>query len=281
MEFLESRINKLLGEARKIEIDVAHHQISWSQWDPKQTGGTPPEYLLDGDEECEKPFKHLTASLYLSVSCYLDMKGYSNYLSLFRELFGSGPDNIKDRDKFDIDHYWFGEPYSVFLARLTQFLQVFEFMESDDSRYTRLSGIQYLENILNNTASIVSRLEKVPKSETEVYNAVKGVFEAIFPTAKYPKSNFIKTVKEYKPDILIPELFTAIEYKYAKTEDKLKATIEQVAADVKGYTGDRDYSIFYAVFYVTTDFWGRERFMTAWNEQKFPKNWIPVYVVGQ
>ncbi len=38
MEFLESRINKLLGEARKIEIDVAHHQISWSQWDLKQTG---------------------------------------------------------------------------------------------------------------------------------------------------------------------------------------------------------------------------------------------------
>lgn len=281
MEFLESRINKLLGEARKIEIDVAHHQIDWSQWDSDRTGGRPPEYLLNGDEEYEKPFKYLTASLYLSVLCYLDMKGYSHYISLFKDLFGNDSENIRHHDKFEIEHYWFNEPYSVFLEKLTQFLQVFEFMDSDDSRYTRLSGIQYLENILNNTASIVSRLEKIPKSETEVYKAVKGVFEAIFPSAKFPKSNFLKTTKEYKPDILIPELFTAIEYKYATTEEKLKSTIEQIAADVKGYTGDKNFSIFYAVFYVTTDFWGKKRFMAAWDEQKFPKNWIPIYIVGQ
>ncbi|EPU1022796.1 hypothetical protein ACVUNK_004389, partial [Escherichia coli] len=92
---------------------------------------------------------------------------------------------------------------------------------------------------------------------------------------------FLKSFKEYKPDILIPELFTAVEYKYASTEEKLKSTIEQIAADVKGYTGDNDYNIFYAVFYVTTDFWGLEKFMNVWNENKFPQNWIPVYVVGK
>lgn len=281
MEFLESRINKLLGEARKLAVDVANHKIGWSEWEPSKTDGTPPEYLLDGDELYEKPFKHVTTSLYLSVLCYLDMKGYSNYLRIFESLFGSDPYNPNYRDEFDIDHYWSGELYSVYLVNLVQFLDAFQFMDSDDSRYLRLSGIQYLENILNNTASIVSRLKDLPKSETEVYKAVKEVFEAIFPSVKFPKSNFLKTTKEYKPDILIPELFTAIEYKYAATEDKLKTTIEQIAADVKGYTGDRDYSVFYAVFYVTKDFWGNKRFMKVWDEHNFPKNWIPIYIVGQ
>jgi hypothetical protein len=160
-------------------------------------------------------------------------------------------------------------------------LSVFEFSESDDERYNRLSGIRYLENVLNNTAVIISNSGTQPRTETEVYKAVKNILEAIFPTSKSPKSNFIKTAKEYKPDILIPELNAAVEYKYASTEEKLKVTVEQIAADVKGYTGDKDYNVFYAVFYVTDDFWGEEKFKQVWKEQQFPKNWISFYKVGK
>ena len=80
---------------------------------------------------------------------------------------------------------------------------------------------------------------------------------------------------------MIPELYTAVEYKYAADEQRLKSTIEQIAADVKGYTGDKDYSVFYAVFYVTEDFWGQNKFSKVWDDQGFPKNWIPIYIVGK
>lgn len=281
MNYIERRISKLLDEARKLEVTVAHHQMDWGQWQASEESPTPPEYLLNGDEELTEPFKHLSKSLYLSVVYYLDSQNLDGYLLSFYKIFGKNPEEPNHIDNFEIDHYWSGEPYSIFLSRISQFLSVFEFLESDEERYKRLSGIQYLETVLKNTASIISKLKKETKSETEVYNAVKNTLEAIFPSSKSPKSNFIKTAKEYKPDILIPELFTAIEYKYAKDETKLKATIEQIAADVKGYTGDKDYSIFYAVFYVTEDFWGSEKFSKVWSDQKFPKNWIPVYVVGK
>jgi len=277
---IELKIAKLLDEARKLEVNVAHHYIEWSQLQSSDNS-VPPDYLMDGDEELVKPFKYIAKSIYMSIVYYLDCKELDAYLSIFYKIFGKKPEKPNHVDDFDIDHYWSGEPYSLFLKEVNQFLSVFDFVGTDEERYKRLSGIQYLETILNNTASIISKLGKETKSETQVYSAVRNTLEAIFPSAKSPKSNFLKTAKEYKPDILIPELFAAIEYKYAKDETKLKATIEQIAADVKGYTGDKDYNIFYAVFYVTEDFWGPKRFNEVWKEQKFPKNWIPVYVVGK
>ena len=204
-----------------------------------------------------------------------------HYLKLFYKEFGDDPNKPRDSTSFEVDHYWSGEPYSVFLSKVRQFVSVFQFSESDDERYIRLSGIQYLERVLNNTATIISKSGTQPTSEPEVYKAVKNVLEAIFPTSKSPKSNFIKTAKEYKPDILIPELNAAVEYKYAATAEKLKATVEQIAVDVKGYTGDREYNVFYAVFYVAEDFWGEDKFKQVWKDQNFPKNWMYFYKVGK
>ena len=137
-----------------------------------------------------------------------------------------------------------GEPYNIFLVNLSQFLSPLDVL-GDSSRYLKLSGVQYLEVILRNTATIIHKSGIKPKSETEVYNAVKHVLEAVFPSAKPgAKSNFVKTAQGYKPDILLPELSAAVEYKYAADEGKLKNVIAQISDDVKGYTGDSDYKLF-------------------------------------
>jgi REase_DpnII-MboI len=169
-----------------------------------------------------------------------------------------------------------------YYADMRNFMQSFEFMHDDvDARYFQQSGIKYLETILNNTATIIHQTNTIPKSETDVYTAVKAIIHAVFSTAKKASSNFLKIAKEYKPDILIPELGAVIEYKYAKDEAKLKATIEQIAADAKGYTGDKDYKLFYVVFYVTNDLWGDEKFKKVWKENDFPRNWKAFYKVGK
>ncbi|KHS67103.1 hypothetical protein QT13_15030 [Pectobacterium brasiliense] len=282
MEYLEHRIRNLLSAARQLEIKVAQHQMNWGEWEyKKENESHPPQYLLDGDDEFVSPFQEILQSIYLSTICYLDEKNLKCYLAMFYKVFGNDPSLPNHRDEFLIDHYWSGEPYSVFLAKINKFLSSFEFTESSREKYDRISGIQYLETILKNTAVIISKSKLSPKTESEVYNAVRLTLEFVFASSKSPRSNFIKTAKEYKPDILIPELYAAVEYKYAADEQKLKSTIEQIAADVKGYTGDRDYSIFYAVFYVTEDFWGQAKFSKVWSDQRFPKNWIPMYIVGK
>ncbi|TWC61611.1 hypothetical protein [Herbaspirillum sp. SJZ099] len=202
------------------------------------------------------------------------------YLRQFYRIFGVMFDASKATSGYDIDLYWSGEPYNTFLASLRQFLAPLNVL-GDADRYLKLSGIQYLEVILENTASIIHKMGQTPASEAEVYKAVRHILESVFPSAKTPKSNFFKTAQEYKPDILIPELSSAIEYKHANNEAKLKAVIAQISDDVKGYTGDDDYNLFYAVFYVTNDFWGKAKFEKAWEEKNFPKNWRPYYIVGK
>lgn len=280
-DFLKKKLEKLLIEAEKLETEVAFHQMNWAEWQGQAEKDGPPDWLIDKDDELAEPFKHLAKSIYLGVVCFLDQLGLEHYLKIFIAQFGNDSENLSGVLDFEIDHLWSGAPYCVWLSKMRQFLCVFPILEdNDEERYRRLSGIQYLENVLDATTSIISRGKNKPTSETKVYNAVKDVLAPIFPTSISPKSNFLKSAKEYKPDILIPELNAAVEYKYADSEAKLKSTIEQIAVDVKGYTGDRDYNIFYAVFYVTEDFWGERKFREFWKELKFPKNWRAFYKVG-
>jgi hypothetical protein len=277
---ITARLRELLTEAEKLEHDLAVHQLDWAEWEAKGRPDGPPDWLIEKDDELVKPFESLALPLFLTTVCLLDSSGLHAYLSQFYRKFGESFDAHGAASKYDIDHYWSGEPYNVFLADLRQFLAPLNVL-GDESRYLKLSGIQYLETILRNTATIIHKAGKCPTSEPEVYKSVRNVLEAIFPSAQSPKSNFIKTAQEYKPDILLPELSAAVEYKYADSETKLKATIAQISDDVKGYTGDSDYNLFYAAFYVKGDFWGEDKFRTAWNEKKFPKNWRAFYIVGK
>lgn len=279
--FSEIKLERLLMEARKLEVDVAFHQMSWAEWEMHAENDGPPDWLIDKDDELIEPFEYLVKSIYLGVVCYLDQLGLENYLNLFFDKFGKDVDHLSGVLEFEIDYRWSGAPQSVWLSRIRQFLGVFPILEhQEEERYRRLSGIQYLENVLDATASIISKSKKKPSTEAQVYNSVKDILAPIFPSSISPKSNFLKSAKEYKPDILIPELNAAVEYKYANSEEKLKSTIEQIAIDVKGYTGDKDYNLFYAVFYVTEDFWGERKFKEFWKELAFPENWQAFYKVG-
>lgn len=277
---IKIQLRELLTEAEKLEDDLARHQINWAEWSFNETKDVPPDWLIEKDDELVKPFEHLAQSLYLTTVCLLDTEGLHAYLKQFYLKFGESFDAQKAAAEYDIDHYWSGQPYNKFLVDLKQFMVPLDVL-GDKSRYLQLSGVQYLETILRNTATIIHKSGKTPTKETDVYKAVRNVLEAIFPSAISPKGNFLKTTQEYNPDILLPELSVAVEYKYAQDEAKLKSTIAQIADDVKGYTGDIDYNLFYAVFYVTDDFWGAEKFNKAWAEKKFPVNWRAFYVVGK
>lgn len=109
---------------------------------------------------------------------------------------------------------------------------------------------------------------------------MKDYLEIIFDVPIIPSEAFIKTAKAYKPDILLPHLKCAIEYKYAKDENKLIETIDQILVDVKGYDKNASYNLFYAVFYAKPGIWTKKKFKTVWNEKGFPKNWKSIFVVG-
>ena len=276
-QYLEKRILFLLNEAEMLSPSLFNFQIKSSEF--KIANNDIPDWIIDGENEFVEPFQKIVNELYQSIVCYLDYLNLYQYLKLFYKTFGHC---LNEEKVMNVTISPDGDYYSTYILEARRFLAVFEFSQSHN-----LSGIYYLETILKNTSKIISDITKnegikpKPTSESEVYKYVRLVLEAIFPSSINPKSNFFKTAKTYKPDILIPELGSAVEYKYAQNEEKLKSTIEQIASDAKGYTGDSDYYRFYAVFYVTGDFWGIEKFNKIWNDQEFPKNWKGYYIVGE
>lgn len=280
MSYIEKRINRLLADAAVLEAKLGGVEYKHAMWLSDHPGEDTCFETQEEINSLRESFKWNLESLYLSSLTYLDEKNLNHCINIFLNIFGEDITCLKNSDQF-VTGEDFMEPQNVFLAKLNVFLSSFEFTESAWEKRERIAGLIYLKRILRNTHLITAKMSEPPKTETEVYNAVKDTINVIFSNCKFPKSNFIKSFKEYNPDILIPELFAAVEYKYASSEQKLKTTIEQIAADVKGYTGDNDYNIFYAVFYVTTDFWGLEKFKTVWSENDFPHNWVPIYVVGK
>lgn len=272
---LEHNVLKLFSELEQLQHTIFNHEQFGQEHDLNKS--TPPDWWIEEDEQLKLSHESMIKSLHNHIICYFDMMKLNSYLDIFIKKFGEFPNTTDAYNGIDFEPFN-GEIYNQYLHELWSFLSPFDFFKKDLS--IKQTGIKYLETILKNTATAIYKMRQKPISEAQVYNAVKILIESIFPTSKNAGSNFLKTAKEFKPDILIPELSAAIEYKYAKDETKLKTTIEQIAADVKGYTGDQDYNVYYAVFYVTNDFWGESKFEQVWADNKFPKNWRAFYVVG-
>lgn len=139
-----------------------------------------------------------------------------------------------------------------------------------------------LENILNSTATLLKDFGIQPTSEADVYKPIKNICKAAFPDNKdCSHYKFLQTAKCYNPDILIPSLECAIEFKYVNDEKELNRTMDEILADVEGYKGNPSYSVFYAVFYAANSICPTKKFNYMWAEKHFPKNWKGIYVQGQ
>ena len=250
-------------------------------WEYTSTESKQEENYLYKEVELKDSFEHKAKTVYKLIITYLESLNLREYLNDFKnefsKLFIDSHELFESKINNDI-----AEIYSMAVSRFWQFLSPFEFsQQSYIDKLLKQTGVIYLERILRNTQVILNHIKTIPTSEPQVYKAVKFVIQAAFPSALEPTSGFFKSFKNYEPDILIPEIHTAVEYKYADDDKKLKAQIEQVIADTKGYTGDTNYEIFYAVFYVTSDFWGIDKFENVWKEMEFPKNWKGIYIVGK
>jgi hypothetical protein len=164
------------------------------------------------------------------------------------------------------------------LNNINKFLIPFQ---AFDIELNKNLGIIYLENILKHTAYILEELKTVPEKESDVYNSIKHVINSTFPDFMGLTESFYKEAKHYVPDILIPSLNCAVEYKYAKNLKRVTNTIEEILIDVQGYSNHHMYKLFYAVFYVKVGVCTQERFTAIWNGYNFPNNWKPILVLGK
>lgn len=224
-------------------------------------------------------FKSNFKKLYVLALAYLDANDSKELLKMFQKNFAKVLDvEFVGIETLNIEEE--GTTYYV-SSPLQEIKALFSVFEAFDGEHQNSIALIYLENILKSTQFIISEIGANPTSESSVYNSVKFVIKATFPSSIHPADSFIKTAKCYRPDILIPSLNTAIEYKFAESEARLTQTIEDINTDVKGYSQHSHYHLFYAVFYLKPGICTESRFHAIWDDYKFPNNWKPIVVFGQ
>jgi len=229
--------------------------------------------------QLEIQFKEIATKLCLICCAYFESKGMNSYLQDFKIEMRSFLDN--DNKLFQATRFdeQLGQYFSVFDDKIDDYLNAFPAFSSLDFIMKR-PGLKYLEHILENTHIVLNAMGVIPQKETEISRNMKFICEVTFPDTQFLGEPFVKAAKCYKPDLLIPSLNVAVEYKYAKTKQRLINTIDEILADVKGYSDHSTYKLFYAVFYVNANIISRQRFSEIWREKGFPKNWKGVLVTG-
>lgn len=276
---VKKQLAELMDRAEGLERQLGHLEWIREQKEQETPGSGNADWLLEQDHELRTPFAELLESLYLHTVCLLDAMQLQQYLREFLSDTSEKFDKERAAYAFKEHPYQINARYNVFLSRLRRFLAPFEVVRGP-AAYRQQAGAAYLESVLRNTAHLLQLRGVCPTSEADVVRGMRPLLHLMFPSSdNAPAGRFIKAHKTYKPDLVFPELGALVEYKYIDSKEDFKAHLGQLADDAHGYSDDPQYHLFYAVMYLTQDFWGEERRERAWQEFKLPPNWVPFYVV--
>ncbi|WP_264210864.1 hypothetical protein [Leisingera thetidis] len=188
-----------------------------------------------------------------------------------REFKTISPNSIAEMF-FDPD---IGSPCSTYLNNLRDYFSSL----STITKASSVSGLQVFETILENTAIIINESNVEPNNEANVRNAILRVLRYAFRDVQREVSA-AKLLKVYKPDIGITSLMAAAEYKFVTSESALKASLDGIYADMKGYGGHYDWRTFYAVIYMTEPFSHQKEWEAEFRYSRSDINWKPILING-
>lgn len=282
MEALAQKIKNLLSDLDGLFYEINNITNNISILEPKnEEEDQNLQSLIEWKDIKENNFSIIAERLYILVLTFLDNKKLPHVIDMFMkemEPFYVTKTTPLLSVGFDFED---SDIYSNLVCIYYKYLNAFDDFGENEFDIQINTKIEILEKILNHTNIIIQSYHKDITSETNIYNIVKPICQWCFPDYQDASNfSFQKTAKCYLPDILIPSLKCAIEYKYAKTEKDLTRMMEEILADVEGYSNNPSYNKFYAVFYISFSGLSRERFGEIWKNFRFPKNWKPIYVIA-
>lgn len=188
--------------------------------------------------------EHLLIQAYRTMCVYLETAGLPAALADFKEEWKEYKDGLSGLK------YWDSEPdfpYSPGITFLRNHLQVFEQIDNDTT--VEQAQVQIIRRVVKNVAHIMAAGTNPPASEPDVQKALHAHLRVGFPDARR-EASVSQPTKTYKPDIAIDSLRSAVEVKFADSEEKAKTALGGLYEDIKGYAGDPAYTTFTAVIYM-------------------------------
>lgn len=242
-------------------------------------------YELDQEEE-EYPgytkywISYRIKDLYYLIKVYLEAKGFTIYLHDFHSKFDTFINDAAS-DLLYAENY---QPESEKdLKIIVDFKRILNPFKVFDYRHTKEEESIKINSILKHTDYILKNSKAKIVTEADIYKQVKWVLGLYYPKCRLlNKASFIQEFKTYNPDILIPELKIAIEYKFVRdSSDNIDEYIDQIRSDATNYIDDIRYENFIAVLYVGNSATAtNDAIQASWDQKRFPRNWELVIAMG-
>ena len=257
------------------EIDACRQQLRECE---RVFGYSQDENGYHEDEQYEGEKSYLGYRLrqaYLRMLILIERAGLPQFLSVFREGF------ITFEGKLDEVKHSPHDPENLYSEPLTYIDQGFEALSAlirgDGTRDTYKIGL--FERVLRQTPYILADRKIVPNSEKDVRQPIYDLLKTVFPDCRreIPVSHLFKT---YKADVGVSSLKALAEFKYALDEQELKHELDGVFADMNGYSGDPQWTRFFAVFYTATPVAAPERILEEFKLSRADIRWTPIIVHG-
>ncbi|WKK58554.1 hypothetical protein [Sphingobacterium sp. BN32] len=262
--FKQNEIEKLEGRIKKTLsiIEIEHFSLN--------EGGDVDDFEEENPGFTQYWIKHRLKDLYILIQTYFEVRQLPQLLIQFKNEL----DCQFKKDIFEEVQTHPDAPSELKIALLfRRFLEAFSFF---DYNISEIDNQKKLISILKNTGHIVKNTNCSLDSEAEIYKKVKWALGLYFHSCRLlNKASFIQQFKTYHPDILIPELNSAIEYKFLKSEDdNIDNFLDQLKIDSVNYVNDLRYDTFYAVFFIKDiSIATPESIELAWKNKDFPNNW--------
>jgi len=266
IEFIVSNIKSTL-----LSVDSDHFRHFMGQ-------ANEPDYHEEHNGWTDNWLETRIVDLYYHIAAFIELCGMPHYLEMFKKKFESRIENKTDLLAASI-LFPEGDHELIILDDFRRLLAIFwQFSYS----YNETEKSKKLHQILSHTDFILKRTNAKVTNESDIYKQVKWVLDLYYPDARHKgRASFIRQFKTYSPDILIPELHTAIEYKYIREASNIDDFIDQVKVDADNYKGDRLYEHFIAVLYIEdSGIATRDNINKAWDEKRFPENWQLIIAMG-
>ena len=228
-----------------------------------------------GDPFYEESLHDYIKSIYARLRFTYEALGLTDMLGELRAGFEAHRDNLGA-----IDFSPHGGPYSPPLAYLGSFFRPLKASVPSRQEVEAAAAIQQLERILLGTPKLVRDRGLEPANEKEVRKAMYDLLIHPYPDV-VREVPIAKQSKVYKPDIGIPSLKAAIEYKFGTSEQEVKTALGGIYADVAGYAGSADWKVFFAVIYMTEPFFTPAQVEAEFRMSNVDRSWKPLPVVGK
>jgi hypothetical protein len=156
-----------------------------------------------------------------------------------------------------------GEPYLVSSAHAWRWAELLRRLYVKTKLPPLSAAVQDIEQIIRRAETHLCDLSVFgwrPTEEDDVHHRLEGVLGCIFPDIKHTPT-IDKPIKSFKPDTGIPSRRALIEYKYITDKAAGKCILDQILADISGYTSDR-YDHFIFVIYETQRVFPEEQWVS-------------------